>query len=235
MKDFNTLWGIMTSRSSFLSKMAKQQIMKGKTPWGTKNLQSIQSIWKDEELLKKFGEDPTDYASVTRTSEYLFEQVSALPHISKQSLILEIGCNVGRNLNYLFKQGYHNIFGIEISQRAVKLMKEQYPEMSKYVTILHGSVEDEIVKLKDNQFDLTFSNAVLMHLHPSSNWIFKEMSRITSKYVRTMEVENLYYYGVFPRDYQIIFEQFGWKMIKQEINNWKNEPEYLMRVFEKQN
>lgn len=234
MKNFTTVWGTITSHSLFLSKMAKRKIMKGEIPWGTKSLQSIQSLWKDEEHLKKFGEDPTDYASVARTSEYLFEQVSTLTRLSKKSPILEIGCNIGRNLNYLFKQGYDNVFGIEISRKAVNLMKEYYPEMSKSVTILHGSVEDEIIKLKDNQFDLTFSNAVLMHIHPSSNWIFKEMSRITSKYVRTMEVENLYYHGVFPRDYQIIFEQLGWKMIKNEINNWQNEPEYLMRVFEKQ-
>ena len=233
MKDFNTFWGTITSRSSFLSKMAKQKIMRGEIPWGTKNLQSIHSIWKDEEHLKKCGEDPSDYVYVKHTSEYLFEQVSSLPNISKQSPILEIGCNVGRNLNYLFEKGYQNIFGIEISQKAVNLMREYYPDMSKHVTIFHGSVEDEIIKLRDNQFDLTFSNAVLMHIHPSSNSIFKEISRISSKYIRTMEVENLYYYGVFPRDYKTIFEQLGWKMLKQEINNWENEPEYLMRVFEK--
>jgi len=55
-----------------------------------------------------------------------------------QASILEIGCNVGRNLNYLFNAGYKELGGVEISQEALDLMKKTYPEMVGHIKIWNG-------------------------------------------------------------------------------------------------
>jgi SAM-dependent methyltransferase len=48
-------------------------------------------------------------------------------YVSEDARILEIGCNVGRNLHFLFESGFRNLEGIEISEDAVKLVKDTFP------------------------------------------------------------------------------------------------------------
>ena len=43
--------------------------------------------------------------------------------ISKNDSILEIGCNVGRNLNALYLNGFRDLSGIEINERAIRILK----------------------------------------------------------------------------------------------------------------
>ena len=47
--------------------------------------------------------------------------------IPKTAKILEVGCNIGRNLKSLKDLGFSNLHGIEISPYAVKKAKELYP------------------------------------------------------------------------------------------------------------
>ena len=50
--------------------------------------------------------------------------------VNKNDSILEIGCNVGRNLNALYCNGFRNLSGIEINERAIRILKASYPEMA---------------------------------------------------------------------------------------------------------
>ena len=61
--------------------------------------------------------------------------------------ILEIGSNVGTQLQGLQKIGFTNLYGIELQQYAVELSK-QY---TKNVNLIQGSVLD--IPFKDNFFD----------------------------------------------------------------------------------
>jgi SAM-dependent methyltransferase len=49
------------------------------------------------------------------------------PLITTEHSILEIGCNIGRNLNHLWQAGYKSVRGIEISEHAVKRLRIEYP------------------------------------------------------------------------------------------------------------
>jgi len=46
--------------------------------------------------------------------------------ISESGEILEIGCNAGRNLNYLYDAGYTNLTGIEISKDALNQFRNSW-------------------------------------------------------------------------------------------------------------
>jgi len=154
---------------------------------------------------------------------------------SSQTNIIEIGCNVGRNLYYLSQAGYKKLSGIEISSEAVKLMKKSYPRLYRSAKIYNSPVERIIKKLGDSQFDIVFSMAVLQHIHRDSEWIFREMARITKQYIITIEDEHGLTWRHFPRNYKTIFgklnvvqvEQMNCKHIKGLSKN------FMARVFKK--
>jgi len=176
-----------------------------------------------------------EYLTDKGVSQYLFEAFKEL-EIPKDAEILEIGCNAGRNLNYFYENGYNNLHGIEISHNAVKLIKKHFPEMHSNSNILLGPVEEKIKEIHDNKIQLTFTMGVLMHIHPSSNFIFNEISRVTSKYIITSERETqLHSLGEYLRDYQEVFENLGWKqLVRKDVDiPYQLDRGVVLRIFQK--
>jgi len=131
--------------------------------------------------------------------------------------VLEIGCNVGRNLNYLFVAGFRRLSGVEISETAVGLLKQSHPEMARHAKICNMSIEEVIKEFSDGEFDVVFTMAVLEHIHTESEWIFAEMVRITNDVLITIEDERGLTWRHFPRNYKKIFASPGVKQI-EELN-----------------
>ena len=160
---------------------------------------------------------PSNYlqpAGGERRSSFLCELIDSYT-INKDNTILEIGCNVGRNLNYLFNAGYKKLSGVEISQDAIDMMKQVYPEMFNKSNICCSSIEDIIKNFEDNTFTVVFTMAALQHIHPTAKFIFYEMVRITSKYIITIGDEKEISWRHYPRNYKKIFESLGMKQIYQ--------------------
>ena len=126
------------------------------------------------------------------------------------SSILELGCNVGRNLEYLRVAGYTNLAGIEISPRARALREEHYPELE--IEYYEGSIEERI--LDCGTFDVVFSMAVLQHIHPDSDWIFAEIARVAQRGIVTIEDEVRDTKSLWPRNYGTIFTSLGYTEIR---------------------
>lgn len=154
---------------------------------------------------------PQDYLRGELRSKSLVKIVQK--YADHNARILEIGCNVGRNLNYLFLAGFKKLEGVEISKNAVQLLKQSYPEMSKYAKIHNKPIEEIIKKFKDNTFDIVFTMAVLEHIHPNSEWIFSEMVRITKGFIITIEDEHTPSWRHFPRNYKKVFESLHMKQV----------------------
>lgn len=55
---------------------------------------------------------PESYIFLVGRSHFLLKIMKK--YVEPQMKIMEIGYNVGRNLNYLFKAGYKNLAGVEI-------------------------------------------------------------------------------------------------------------------------
>jgi len=108
------------------------------------------------------------------------------PLISKESRILEIGCNSGRNLNHLWMAGYKNMRGIEISEHAVQRLRTNYPRLAE-VPVDVGPAETTIQKYASGSVDVIFTMATLEHLHPNSRFLFKEIARVAARYVLAIE------------------------------------------------
>jgi len=219
---------------------AKKQIMQGKKPMFAPTKEKQLYHWRNYDKIpgrkgtKRNIENYLDKERNKGKSEAILKKIYST-NIDKTLPVLEIGCNAGRNLNYLFENGFTNLYGIEINPTAIKILKEKFPEMGSKTKFFIGALEDEIEKITNNQIYLTFTMGVLQHIHPESNWVFKEISRITSNYIITFENESLYTIGGnFPRDYGKIFTELGWKLISTSIYVHNNLP-VAVRVLKKEN
>ena len=144
-------------------------------------------------------------------------------HISKNDNIIELGCNVGRNLDFLWRDGYRKLNGIEMQKEAITLMKKTYPEMSNNISIHHAFLEKLMPAIKDDFYDTTFTMAVLLHIHPTSEFIFKEMVRTTKKFIVLIEDEPTWpgykVWRAIGRKYKPIFENLGCTEIYHHRSN----------------
>lgn len=180
------------------------------------------------------GNFPQAYLEGEARSQFLVEIMQR--YATRNANILEIGCNVGRNLHYLFLAGFKNLEGIEISEKAVQSLRQSYPEMARHTKVYNAPVEDMIGDFTDCQFDIVFTMAVLEHIHPDSECIFPKMVRITKDFLITIEDEHgTATWRRFPRNYKKVFQALGMKQV-EEINCSEVDrlnANFFARVFKK--
>ena len=101
------------------------------------------------------------------------------------------------------------IEAIEISENAVALFRERFPEVASQVKIHVSPVEEIVRTFADNSFDVVFTMAVLEHIPTDSAWVFDELARIAKTTLITIEDEKGISWRHFPRNYREIFEPCG--------------------------
>jgi SAM-dependent methyltransferase len=151
--------------------------------------------------------------------------------------ILEIGCNMGRNLIHLYQAGYRELAAVEISEAAIRLFRDSYPEVARHSDVHNAPVESVIEGFPDNAFDLVFTMAVIEHIHTESEWIFPEVARITGDLLITIEDESGVSERHFPRNYREVFEPLGLRQIERlgcgEDEGFK--ARMVARIFRREN
>ncbi len=168
-------------------------------------LQELHEYWRRP---SDGANSPKDYLRQTERSEFLL-QILKKHSCSSESRILEIGCNAGRNLHHLWKAGYKQLGGIEISKDAIELLRSQFTDMVEHIRIWSSPVEQVIRGMHNNDFDVVFTMAVLEHIHRDSEWVFAEIARITGHILITIEDEKGESFRHFSRNYQKVFEPLG--------------------------
>jgi len=153
-------------------------------------------------------------ASAARRSAWLVQRVAAF--LPREASILELGCNVGRNLAGLHAAGYRHLHGVEINEGALALLRSHHPELAAGARLHAGAAEDVLLGLGDEAYDLVFSVAVLEHVHPDSEWLFPHLARITRHRLLTVEDEHGRSPRHFPRDYRRVFEPLGLEQLEHE-------------------
>jgi SAM-dependent methyltransferase len=154
------------------------------------------------------GNAPTAYIDQVHRSRALLKLIGDLP---KDARILEVGCNVGRNLAFLHDNGYPNVVGVEINPHAVKILRETYPQLAD-AEIHVGAAEEALVSFEDNSVDLVFTMAVLEHIHPESTEVFSNIARI-AKTLLTIEPERHASHRQYPHDVRAIFQKLGFELV----------------------
>lgn len=91
---------------------------------------------------------------------------------------LEVGCNVGNQLQALQTIGIQQLYGLELQWFAVEKAKE----LTKGINIIQGSAFE--LPFKDQYFDLVYTSGVLIHISPEHiNHIIDEMYRVSNRYI----------------------------------------------------
>ena len=171
------------------------------------SLASLRKFWTQPEPQ---GNVPRTYLNPVWRSKALLELVSDLPADAR---ILEVGCNVGRNLAYLHDHGYPDVTGIEINPHAVELLRESFPQLAERPVHV-GPAGDILPGLPDDSFDLVFTMAVIEHIHPDESHIFDEMVRV-SRDVLSIEPRSRLSHRQFPHDVVEIFTSRGMELVSE--------------------
>ena len=141
--------------------------------------------------------------------------------------ILDLGCNQGRYLKYLFNNGYNNLYGVDVMKTAIDYLKKNSYYVYKNSNISVDFFQRYLGKFKDNFFSNTFTiGATIELIHPSYDLI-KEMVRVTNKNIILLISENGHWY---PRFY--IYEFKRNKVKLKYYKKFKKENLSLI-VFEK--
>ncbi len=168
----------------------------------------VEKGWR-EQSSKTPDRDPTLYIKHDESIDLLFMDI--MPFLNKDARILEIGCNAGRNLHYLYSKGYKNLTGIEIGIKAEDTMRQHFPESYSSTKYIVGNAYEEISRLPSASYDLVFAHSVLVNIAPKWNGIFKEMARVSKAYILIMESEGSY--TAYPRDFEKMFKKADCKQI----------------------
>jgi len=187
----------------------------------------VQNYWKNPDDIEFNSPEIYLKSTTGRENTQILLNIINEYFENKEVKILELGCNVGRNINKLFENGFKNLFAIEINSEAIKLMEKSFPQTFSSTKIYETSIENKIKEFSNNQFDIVFSMAVLMHVHNDSDWVFEHIARISKKKLIIIEHEKIKSKKVFLRNYKNIFEKFGLK----EIKSFYLKDEYICRIF----
>ncbi len=98
--------------------------------------------------------------------------------LDREIKILEVGSNVGIQLQLLQEDGFRNLYGLELQAHAVELSKN----CTKGINIIQGSAFD--IPFKDDFFDLVFTSGVLIHIAPEDvHLVMDGMYRCSSRFI----------------------------------------------------
>ncbi|MEW6219290.1 MAG: class I SAM-dependent methyltransferase [Thermodesulfobacteriota bacterium] len=188
----------------------------------------VEDSWRHQHAAHS-TRNPLHFVQFDDSIPLLFADV--LPFLGQGANILEIGCNAGRNLDYLRGQGFSSFTGIEIGSEAEKAMQEHFPATYAMTRYLVGNAYDEIRKLPDAAFDLVFAHSVLINIAPKWNGLFREMARVARGFILTMESEG----GItaYPRDLETMFRRQGFVQILYKYYNLRGQRRVLLPHYDR--
>lgn len=170
---------------------------------GMDDVESLHRHWTAE---APRGGEPELLVERTHRSAALVRLIADVPHDAR---ILEVGCGPGRNLAFLFDQGWEDVEGVEINPNAVKTLRERYPQLVER-PIHVGPAESVLPTLEP--YDLVFTMAVLEHIHPSSSVVFDEIARL-GREVLAIEPRGHSSRRQHPHDVPALFESRGFRLV----------------------
>ena len=139
--------------------------------------------------------------------------------INKNIKILDLGCNVGRHLNYLKKYNFKRLYGIDIGRLPIKKSKTIFPKLKK-VNLKCSSFENYLYKAKNNFFHIIYTHGATIEMTKPTFPLISHVSRVLKNdgYFILLIVENGHSY---PRFWRYEFKKNNFSIIydKKLVSN----------------
>lgn len=136
-----------------------------------------------EEYTKRNPNSPDEMQSLYRTRfgvDRTAMNEEFLGDVPRDARILEVGCNVGMQLNLLAGMGFTNLYGIEINRFAIE--RSHALNAGLPISVVQGTALD--LPFKGDWFDLVYTSGVLIHIHPDDLvMVQREMARCSRRWV----------------------------------------------------
>jgi hypothetical protein len=123
-------------------------------------------------------------------SEFLLKVLDK--YCAKDDHILEIGCADGRNVDFLRKNGYIRVEGID--------------------KINGTAIED----VEPKKYDVIFTMSTLFLIKDDT--VFEKIANMAEKYIITIEGETSVNDELVGRDYSAVFIKHGFQQVEEERN-----------------
>lgn len=153
-------------------------------------MKSYNEYWMDEKQYSKHSNKPENYGckELINRGLNLSKQIELL-NLEKNAKILELGCNLGRNLEFLRMQGFTDLTGIDINENAFNLGKENYPDLYRILKFHIGKCGNILENLNE-KYDLVYTMAFLMHVDNDERKKIYEWLKLHARYIICIEPFN---------------------------------------------
>ncbi len=142
------------------------------------------ATWSSDFGRRYTDRNPQDWAAMDAlyTSMYGVPRSAVnaeiLAGIDRGAAVLEVGCNVGCQLEGLRAMGFSNLTGLELQEYAAARARARLPG----VTIVTGSALE--LPFPDASFDLVYTSGVLIHIAPADlPRAMREIARVSRRFV----------------------------------------------------
>lgn len=149
----------------------------------------------------------TAFEGIDPASQVQMDEIMSLVP-DRSAAILDMGCNVGRHLDYLYRQGYRDLRGVDWSSAALRDMAVRYPDMHAHSRLTAASFEDFLAG-DPEPVDLVYTRGATFELvHPGFPLI-RHVCRIAKHYVVLVVSEAAHAY---PRFWEHEFAREGFEL-----------------------
>ncbi len=172
-------------------------------------------------------DDAADWAEATRgglrsPTNYLRDNPTrpaqrVIDVLPRNESLLELACNSGNDLHFVYRAGFANIRAVDVSASALSEFRENFPETWSAVSVSHDLFQRYLPKQPSQSVGTVYSNGAAIELvHPSFP-IVQEICRVARNGV-ILELEP--YSAGYPRDYVGQFSQNNFSILySTELND----------------
>lgn len=171
-----------------------------------KELEYTKEFYDQDDNVKRYGE-AIDNVGLWNSEKIMFEK-----YINKSDKILDIGCGAGRTTINLYKLGYKNIIGVDLSTNLIEYAQNYVKKNNLDIDFKNGDATN--LEYEDNTFDVVIFSYNGMQCIPGK----KNRDNVLKEVYRVLKPGGLYIFTAHNRDDSGKF-QYVWE---EEKIKWEN-------------
>ena len=168
-------------------------------------VESIRETYNREEMVKTYSN------AVDKVGLWDSEKIMVEKYLSKASKILDLGCGAGRTTINLYKEGYKDIVGLDISDKFISFAKDYCRNNNLSIEFIHGDAT-KLDFAKDSSYDAVIFSYNGMQCIPGK----KNRDNVLKEVYRVLKSGGVYIFTAHNRDDSGIY-QYIWD---EELEKW---------------